>query len=243
MPKPADLSRPADPDGAAGRGAKRRGCRIVSTAFSMPPIAARSARWRELALAEIAASLDARRLPILVGGTGLYLRALRKGWRRCPPIPAAIRAEARRAVRRARRRGVPRATGRARSRSARRGCRPATAASDPRLRGGARDRPPLGAWQDAATGGAGAVSLRDDPAMPPRDGALRRLRRPLRGDDRRTAGSTRRRRCWPRPRSDLPAMKAVGVPELCAPSARRDRPRRGDRRWRSRRRGATPSAK
>src|SRR5262249_6396485 len=33
------------------------------------------ARWRALALAEIAAAHTAGRLPILVGGTGLYLRA------------------------------------------------------------------------------------------------------------------------------------------------------------------------
>jgi tRNA dimethylallyltransferase len=53
-----------------------------------------AARWRGLALTEIAASLDAGRLPILVGGTGLYLRALREGLAPVPDIPPAIRAEA-----------------------------------------------------------------------------------------------------------------------------------------------------
>jgi tRNA dimethylallyltransferase len=52
------------------------------------------ARWRDLALAEIAVSLDAGRLPILVGGTGLYLRALLAGLAPVPDIPPAIREEA-----------------------------------------------------------------------------------------------------------------------------------------------------
>ena len=50
--------------------------------------------WRALALAEIAAAHDAGRLPIVVGGTGLYLRALQHGLASIPPIPAAIRGEA-----------------------------------------------------------------------------------------------------------------------------------------------------
>jgi tRNA dimethylallyltransferase len=53
-----------------------------------------AARWRDLALAEIAASLAAGRLPILAGGTGLYLRALREGLADVPDIPPAIREEA-----------------------------------------------------------------------------------------------------------------------------------------------------
>lgn len=51
-------------------------------------------RWREAALAEIAASHKAGRLPIVVGGTGLYLRALREGLAAIPPVPPEIRAEA-----------------------------------------------------------------------------------------------------------------------------------------------------
>jgi tRNA dimethylallyltransferase len=52
------------------------------------------ARWRGLALAEIEASLNAGRLPVLVGGTGLYLRALIKGLAPMPEIPPMIRNEA-----------------------------------------------------------------------------------------------------------------------------------------------------
>ena len=51
-----------------------------------------AARWRGLALAAIAAS--APRLPIVVGGTGLYLRALLRGLAQLPAIPAAVRAAA-----------------------------------------------------------------------------------------------------------------------------------------------------
>ncbi len=51
-------------------------------------------RWRDLALNEIAAAHAAGRLPIIVGGTGLYLRALQHGLAEIPPVPAAIRAEA-----------------------------------------------------------------------------------------------------------------------------------------------------
>jgi len=55
-----------------------------------------AARWARLAEAEIAAAAAQQRLPILVGGTGLYFRALLEGLADIPPIPADIRAEARR---------------------------------------------------------------------------------------------------------------------------------------------------
>jgi len=50
--------------------------------------------WRQLALAEIAAAHEAGSVPIVVGGTGLYLRALQHGIAAIPPVPKAIRAEA-----------------------------------------------------------------------------------------------------------------------------------------------------
>jgi tRNA dimethylallyltransferase len=53
-----------------------------------------AARWRALALDEIAAAAGAGRLPILAGGTGLYLRALEKGLAPIPEIPQEIRQEA-----------------------------------------------------------------------------------------------------------------------------------------------------
>ena len=53
-----------------------------------------AARWRALALDEIASATKAGCLPILVGGTGLYLRALEKGLAPIPEIPQEIRREA-----------------------------------------------------------------------------------------------------------------------------------------------------
>jgi tRNA dimethylallyltransferase len=55
-----------------------------------------AARWRDLARAEIAHTAEAGRLPILVGGTGLYLKTLARGIVPVPPIAEEARAEARR---------------------------------------------------------------------------------------------------------------------------------------------------
>ncbi|HEV2186655.1 MAG TPA: tRNA (adenosine(37)-N6)-dimethylallyltransferase MiaA [Stellaceae bacterium] len=52
------------------------------------------ARWGELALAEIAAAIEGGRLPIVAGGTGLYLRVLMHGLASVPDIPPELRAEA-----------------------------------------------------------------------------------------------------------------------------------------------------
>jgi len=49
--------------------------------------------WRPLALDEIAVAARAGRLPILVGGTGLYIRALEQGLAPVPEIPEEIRDE------------------------------------------------------------------------------------------------------------------------------------------------------
>ncbi|HLI21694.1 MAG TPA: tRNA (adenosine(37)-N6)-dimethylallyltransferase MiaA [Stellaceae bacterium] len=51
-------------------------------------------QWLALAEREIDAARAARRLPILVGGTGLYLEALLNGLAELPPIPASAREEA-----------------------------------------------------------------------------------------------------------------------------------------------------
>ena len=52
-------------------------------------------RWRVMALAEIAAARGEGRLPIVTGGTGLYLRALLEGLDPVPVIPEPIRDQAR----------------------------------------------------------------------------------------------------------------------------------------------------
>ena len=52
-------------------------------------------RWRDLARQEIDAALAEGRLPIVVGGTGLYLRALEEGLVALPAIPPEVRLAAR----------------------------------------------------------------------------------------------------------------------------------------------------
>lgn len=52
-------------------------------------------RWRDMALAAIDRARMAGRLPILCGGTGLYLRALMRGIAPVPSVPAAVRAAVR----------------------------------------------------------------------------------------------------------------------------------------------------
>jgi tRNA dimethylallyltransferase len=53
-------------------------------------------RWLDLALAELAACRTRHQLAIVVGGTGLYLKALTEGLSRLPAIPPEIRRETRR---------------------------------------------------------------------------------------------------------------------------------------------------
>jgi tRNA dimethylallyltransferase len=52
-------------------------------------------RWATLARCEIDAAHGAARLPILCGGTGLYLRALMQGFSPIPDVPADVRQAAR----------------------------------------------------------------------------------------------------------------------------------------------------
>lgn len=52
-------------------------------------------RWRARALAEIDRAWEGGRLPIVVGGTGLYLRALERGLSPVPAVPPEVREAAR----------------------------------------------------------------------------------------------------------------------------------------------------
>lgn len=54
-----------------------------------------AARWRTWALAAIEEARGEGRLPVLVGGTGLYLKALFEGLAAIPPIPETVRGAAR----------------------------------------------------------------------------------------------------------------------------------------------------
>lgn len=61
--------------------------------FVEPTEAYSAARFRDDALAEIRAIHSERRIPLLVGGTMLYFRALLSGLATLPPANAALRAE------------------------------------------------------------------------------------------------------------------------------------------------------
>src|SRR5437867_4642615 len=54
-----------------------------------------AARWRDLALTEIAEAHRIGRLPILTGGAGLYLSVLRRALSPVPDIPERVRKETR----------------------------------------------------------------------------------------------------------------------------------------------------
>lgn len=178
-----------------------------------------AARWRELAVAEIVASHRARRLPIVVGGTGLYLKALLDGLSPIPDIPPAIREAA---LSRLAAQGAPAFHAELGRRD------PAMAA---RLQPQDRQRL-VRAWEVLeATGRSLAEWQRDRPQPGPDDPALAPIAfvlEPPRAalytacDGRLTAmlaagaldevAALDRRGLAP----DLPALKAVGVPELLA---------------------------
>ncbi len=52
-------------------------------------------RWLEMAVAEIEGAFGRGSMPVVVGGTGLYLKALIEGLAAVPRIPAGVRREAR----------------------------------------------------------------------------------------------------------------------------------------------------
>ena len=47
-------------------------------------------RWRDMAMEELDKAHAARRLPVVVGGTGLYLRSLMTGIDRMPAVPSPV---------------------------------------------------------------------------------------------------------------------------------------------------------
>lgn len=173
-------------------------------------------RWREMARAEISAARSEGRLPIVVGGTGLYLRALEKGLAPLPAVPAAVRAEAQ--------------TLHAKLGAA--GFHAALAARDPvaaaRLNPNDRQRlirawevleatgRPLADWQAQEEGGDTSLRVLRLVLMPPREAlyaaADARFRAMLSSGALDEVRALRRLDLDPR----LPIMKTIGVRELGA---------------------------
>lgn len=173
-----------------------------------------AARWRALALAAIEEARSDHRLPILVGGTGLYLKALFEGLAEIPPIPQSLREAAR-----ARHRALG---GEAfRAELARRD--PESAA---RLAPGDTQRlvrawevveatgRALPEWQRASGAGAGVHAYRTILVMPPRDTLYAAC--DARFDAMMAAGALDEARALLALGLDpaLPALKSLGVREL-----------------------------
>ena len=166
-------------------------------------------RWATLARQEIDAAHEAGKLPILCGGTGLYLRALMQGFSPIPDVPRRCAAGGARLcwIRSDRRRC---ASGwRPVIRRARRDCMPTTGSAS-RAPGRCCRRParPISEWQTAAAGGAGRSPLSHLCAAAGADGALPGVR---------CGGSWR---CWPRARSRRCSRRWRAIRTSTAPIGR-----------------------
>jgi len=173
-----------------------------------------AARWAAEAAREVDAAHAAGRLPILVGGTGLYLRTLIDGIAPVPAIDAHVRAEVR---------ALPVAAAHA-----------ALAAEDPAaaarlapadttrvaralevVRGTGR---PLAEWQAARAGGIGdRIDLVAAILLPPRDVLVARcdarLAQMFDGGAPEEVAALLARADLP---ADAPVRRAIGVPEIAA---------------------------
>lgn len=173
-----------------------------------------AARWADEAKAEITAAHAGGRLPILVGGTGLYMRTLLDGIAPVPDIDPAIRAEIRampvRATHAALRLEDPDAARRLNEADTTRVARALEV-----VRSTGR---PLADWQADKVGGIGdAITLSAHILLPPRTALNARI-------DRRfammMAGGAVEEVAALLSRSDLtplsPVRRAIGVPEIAA---------------------------
>jgi tRNA dimethylallyltransferase len=172
-----------------------------------------AAAWAADAKREVAAAQEAGRLPILAGGSGLYIRTLLEGIAPVPEIDPVVRAEVR---------ALP--VGQAHE---------ALAKEDPEA--AARLRPtdttriaralevvrstgrPLAAWQKERSGGiAGSVALVPLILLPPRDWLYARcdarFEKMMSEEGLDEVSSLLARNL----NSALPAMRAIGVPEIAA---------------------------
>lgn len=172
-----------------------------------------AARWAEDAKREIAAAHEAGRLPVLVGGTGLYIRTLLNGIAPVPEIDANIRAAVR---------ALPVADAYAALQledpeSAAR-LAPADTSRIARALEVVRSTgKPLGWWHAHMEGGIGeAISLRPLLLLPPRSWLFercdRRFEQMLEHGAVKEAEQLMARNLPP----DLPVMRAIGVREIGA---------------------------
>lgn len=172
-----------------------------------------AARWAGMARTAIATVHAAGGLPILVGGTGLYLRTLLEGIAPVPPIApevrAAVRALAPLDLRAALEREDPALAARLHPNDRQRNARALEV-----IRATGRS---LAQWQAATTGGiAGAVALEAMLLLPPPDQLAGRIA--ARFQSMMQAGAVEEVARLAARGLDpaLPVMKALGVPALLA---------------------------
>jgi tRNA dimethylallyltransferase len=174
---------------------------------------ASAARWAAMARAEIEDAWRAGRMPVLVGGTGLYLATLIEGIAPVPDIAPDIRAAVRalppEQVRAALEREDPAMAARLNRHDPQRNARALEV-----VRATGRS---LAAWQRARDGGLlGRVALGVELLLP--DRAALSARAEARFDAMLAEGALDevRRLVARNLPADLPAMKALGVPPLAA---------------------------
>ena len=170
-----------------------------------------AADWADAARSEIAALHEAGAVPILVGGTGLYLRTLIEGIAPVPAVDPQIRAEVRAMEQAAAHAALAREDPAAASRIA-----PADQARTMRALEVIRSTgKPLREWQKDKRGGiGGSVSLHPLLLLPPRawlyERCDRRFAAMLEGGAREEVMALLARHLDPQ----LPVMRAIGVREV-----------------------------
>jgi tRNA dimethylallyltransferase len=176
-------------------------------------IACSAADWAARAKAEIADAHAQSRLPILVGGTGLYLRTLLDGIAPVPAIDPTVRRRVREASVEDNRRQLleldPEAAARLNPADTTRVAR----ALEVALSTGR----PLGHWQKQRVGGIGSeVGLRPLILLPPRDWLVARCDRRFAAMVEHGAVEEVRALLARKLGPALPVMRAIGVAEIAA---------------------------
>jgi tRNA dimethylallyltransferase len=170
-------------------------------------------RWAAEAKAEIAAAHVAGKLPVLVGGTGLYIRTLLDGIAPVPEIDPAIRAAVRAMPVAEAHEALSKEDPEAAARLA-----PADSTRVARALEVVRSTgKPLKTWQQHKEGGIGGqISLTPMILRPPRDWLIdrcdRRFVQMMDGGAIEEVAALLPRNLNP----DLPVMRAIGVPEIAA---------------------------
>jgi tRNA dimethylallyltransferase len=170
-----------------------------------------AADWASMARDEIAAIHSQGKLPILVGGTGLYLRTLLNGIAPVPPIDPAIRSDVRSASQEENRARLIAADPDAAERIGANDSSRTARALEVMLSTGRSLRD----WQSASTGGiGGSVELKPFILLPPRAWLYPRCdRRFVEMVEQGGVQEVERLLSRQLPAA-LPVMRAIGVPEL-----------------------------